>query len=132
MTLQVEHLEGTAFQQSRAFSPAVITSGGRTVWLSGQTATQDLEGRDISWDFEAQVRTCYALIDATLKRAGGDLSSLVWTTVYILDPRHGDQLVKLRAEHFPGGKFPCSALLTVSAFARPGILVEIQGIGVVP
>ncbi|MDP3418132.1 RidA family protein [Falsiroseomonas sp.] len=131
MNFNVTHLEGTDFQQSRAFSPAVITQGGRTVWLSGQTATQDLEGRDISWDFEAQVRTCYALMDRTLVRAGGSLASLVWTTVYILDPRHGDLLVKLRAEHFPGGAYPCSALLTVSAFARPGILVEIQGIGVV-
>ncbi len=90
------------------------------------------DGRDISWDFEAQVRTCYALIDRTLKRAGGSLASLVWTTTYILDPRHGDGLVKLRAEHFPDGKYPCSALLTVSGFARPGILVEIQGIAVVP
>jgi enamine deaminase RidA (YjgF/YER057c/UK114 family) len=132
VSLSVTHLEGTEFQKSRAFSPAVITQGGRTVWMSGQTATQDLEGRDISWDFEAQVRTCYALMDRTLARAGGSLASLVWTTVYILDPRHGDQLVKLRAEHFPGGHFPCSALLTVSAFARPGIVVEIQGIGVVP
>lgn len=132
MTLHVTHLEGTDFQKSRAFSPAVITSGGRTVWLSGQTATQGLDGQDIAWDFEAQVRTCYALMDRTLQSAGGSLASLVWTTVYIIDPRHGDLLVRLRAEHFADGKFPCSALLTVSAFARPGILVEIQGIGVVP
>lgn len=132
MAFAVEHLEGTEFQKSRAFSPGIVTSGGRIVWLSGQTATQDLDGRDISWDFEAQVRTCYALIDRTLKRAGGSLASLVWTTTYILDPRHGDGLVKLRAEHFPDGKYPCSALLTVSGFARPGILVEIQGIAVVP
>ena len=131
MALKVTHLEGSGFQQSRAFSPAIVTQGGRTVWLSGQTTTTDLDGRDISWDFEAQVRTCYALIDRTLRRAGGDLSSLVWTTTFILDPRHGDLLVELRKEAFPHGKYPCSALITVSGFARPGILVEIQGIGVV-
>ena len=132
MTLKVTHLEGGEFQQSRAFSPAIVTQGGRTVWLSGQTTTTDLEGRDISWNFEAQVRACYALMDRTLQRAGGSLASLVYTTTFILDPRHGDRLVDLRKEAFPHGNYPCSALITVAGFARPGILVEIQGIGVVP
>jgi enamine deaminase RidA (YjgF/YER057c/UK114 family) len=132
MPFAVTHLEGTPFQQTRAFSPAVMTEGGRTVWLSGQTTTTDLDGADISWNFEAQVRTCYALIDRTLRRAGGDLSCLVYSTTFILDPRHGDKLVDLRKEAFPGGRYPCSALITVAGFARPGILVEIQGVGVVP
>ena len=132
MPPDVTHLEGTPFQQSRAFSPAIVTTGGRTVWLSGQTTTTDLDGRDIAWDFDAQVRACYALIGRTLARAGGGLTSLVWTTTFILDARHGDRLVELRKEAFPDGSYPCSALITVAGFARPGILVEIQGIGVVP
>jgi enamine deaminase RidA (YjgF/YER057c/UK114 family) len=40
--------------------------------------------------------------------------------------------VELRKEAFPDGRYPCSALITVAGFVRPGILVEIQGIGVVP
>ena len=68
MPPDVTHLEGTPFQQSRAFSPAIVTTGGRTVWLSGQTTTTDLDGRDIAWDFDAQVRACYALIGRTLGR----------------------------------------------------------------
>jgi hypothetical protein len=36
-----EYMEKTPFQLSRAFSPGVITSGGMTVWVAGQTATQD-------------------------------------------------------------------------------------------
>jgi hypothetical protein len=32
---------------------------------------------------------------------------------------------------FPNGKFSCSALITVSNFAHPGILIEIQGVAVV-
>ena len=68
MAAQIEHLEGTDFQKSRAFSPAVITQGGKTVWLAGQTATVDESGKDISSDFEAQTRTIFALIDKTLRR----------------------------------------------------------------
>jgi len=33
-----KYLEGTDAQKSRAYSPAVITEGGRIVWLAGQTA----------------------------------------------------------------------------------------------
>jgi len=129
---EVTHLEGTPFQKSRAFSPAIVTSGGRTVWLAGQTSTTDLAGKPIPHDFEAQARTCFALIERTLERVGGKLDNLVTMTVFINDPRHGDQFVKLRQELFPNGKFPCSALLTISSFAHPGILIEIQAVAVIP
>jgi 2-iminobutanoate/2-iminopropanoate deaminase len=41
------------------------------------------------------------------------------------------EFVRIRAEHFKDGRFPASALITVTAFARPGILFEIQGVAVV-
>ena len=127
----VEHLESNEFQRSRAFSPAVITQGGRTVWLAGQTATRDEAGNDISGNFEAQTRTIFALLGKTLARTGGTLASMVTMTVFINDPRHGDRFVALRQEFFPDGNFPASALITVSHFARPGMLIEIQGVAVV-
>jgi 2-iminobutanoate/2-iminopropanoate deaminase len=126
-----EYLATTEFQKSRAFSPAVITQGGRTVWLAGQTATRDQAGNDISGNFEAQVRAIFASIDATLKRAGGALAHMVTMTVFINDPRHGDRFVELRKEFFPDGNYPASALITVSHFARPGMLIEIQGVAVI-
>jgi 2-iminobutanoate/2-iminopropanoate deaminase len=131
MVAQVEHLEGTDLQKSRAYSPAVITQGGRTIWLAGQTAPVDESGKDISGNFEAQTRTIFALMDRTLRRAGGSLANLVTMTVFINDSRYGDPFVKIRAEHFKDGRFPASALITVTAFARPGILIEIQGVAVV-
>ena len=126
-----DYLEKTEFQASRAFSPAVITEGGRIVWLAGQTAMRDQAGNDIASDFEAQVRTIFALIDQTLRRAGGSLANLVTMTVFINDPRHGDRFVELRKGFFPDGNYPTSALITVSHFARPGMLIEIQGVAVI-
>ena len=131
MAAKIEYLEGTEFQKSRAFSPAVISEGGRTIWLAGQTATQDAKGADISSNFEAQTRRIFELMDATLKRAGGSLANLVTMTVFINDPRYGDGFVKLRGEVFRDGRFPASALITVAHFARPGIVIEIQGVAVV-
>src|SRR5580704_11286732 len=91
---EVTHLEGSLFQKSRAFSPAVMTSGGKTVWLAGQTTTTDLDGNSIAYNFEAQVRTCFALIDKTLTRLGGTIADLVTMTVFINDPRYGNPFVE--------------------------------------
>jgi enamine deaminase RidA (YjgF/YER057c/UK114 family) len=128
----VEYMEKTDFQKSRAFSPGVITQGGRIVWLAGQTARVDLDGKPILWDFDAQARACFGFIDRTLKKAGGSIRNLVTMTVFICDPRQGDRLVELRKEFFPDGNYPGSALLTISGFAQPGLLIEIQGIAVIP
>jgi len=126
-----EHLTGTEAQRSRAYSPAVVTEGGRIVWLAGQIALMDADGHDISANFEAQTRRVFALIDQTLTRAGGALADLVTMTVFIKEPRYGDRFVEIRRELFPDGKFPASALITVTNFARPGIEIEIQAVAVI-
>jgi 2-iminobutanoate/2-iminopropanoate deaminase len=131
-TAYVEHLEGTDLQKSRSYSPAVVTMGGKIVWLAGQTATEDVNGRSIGDDFDAQTRTCFELIARTLSQAGGNLKHLVTMTVYLIDARYGDRFVAIRKEFFPDGRFPCSALLTISGFARQGMMIEIQGVAVVP
>ena len=124
------YLEGTETQKQRAYSPAVVTQGGRTVWLAGHTATQDAEGRDISYNFEAQVHQVFRDLDNTLRRAGGTLADMVTMTVFILDTRLGTRFTEMRRETFPDGRYPASALITVSGFARPGIVIEIQGMAV--
>ena len=125
------YMEKSEFQTARAYSPGVITEGGRIVWLAGQTATRDQAGNDISGSFDAQVKTIFSLIDATLRKAGGSLADMVTMTVFINDPRHGDRFTELRRAMFADGNYPASALITVSHFARPGMLIEIQGVAVI-
>lgn len=122
------YLEPNEFQKSRAFSPAVITQGGQIVWLAGQTALRDENGNDLSGNFDAQVHTVFGLINKTLQRVGGSLADIVTMTVFINDARNGDRFVELRAKHFPNGNFPASAMITVSNFARPGMVLEIQAV----
>ncbi len=126
-----QYLEGTERQKSRAYSPAVVTEGGRVVWMAGQTSTVDADGKDISGDFEAQTHRVFALMDETLRQVGGSLANLVTMTVFIKEPRHGDRFVEIRKEKFPDGRYPGSALITVTNFARPGMEIEIQGIAVI-
>jgi enamine deaminase RidA (YjgF/YER057c/UK114 family) len=126
-----EYMEKTPFQLSRAFSPGVITEGGRTVWVAGQTATRDNQGADISNNFEAQVRQVLSQIDQIMKRAGGSLANVVTMTVFIKESRYGDRFVEMRKDTFQNGNYPGSALITVTNFARPGIEIEIQAVGVI-
>jgi 2-iminobutanoate/2-iminopropanoate deaminase len=125
------YLEPSERQKVRAYSPAVVTEGGRIVWLAGQTALVDGDGKSISGDFEAQTLRVFAGMDETLRGAGGTLADLVTMTVFIKEPRHGERFVEIRGTLFPDGKFPASALITVTNFARPGMEIEIQGIAVI-
>ena len=126
-----EYMAKTPFQLSRAFSPGVITQGGKTVWVAGQTATQDSAGKDISNNFEAQVHQTFAQVDQVLKSAGGSLANVVQMTVFIKESRYGDRFVEMRKDKFQNGNYPGSALITVTNFARPGIEIEIQAVGVI-
>jgi 2-iminobutanoate/2-iminopropanoate deaminase len=66
-----------------------------------------------------------------LKRAGGSLANVVSMTVFIKESRYGDRFVEMRKDMFHNGNYPGSALITVTNFARPGIEIEIQAVGVI-
>src|ERR1700691_2046504 len=68
-----EYLKGDQ-PQRRAYSEAVITEGGKTVWLAGQTATVDDEGKSLASDFDGQARQLFKNLDLTLPKRGGKLS----------------------------------------------------------
>jgi enamine deaminase RidA (YjgF/YER057c/UK114 family) len=116
--------------QARAYSQAVITEGGRIVWLAGQTAPTDASGKSLAGDFEGQVREVFTRLGQTLGECGGALADMVTMTVFITDGRYGDRFTEIRKEIF-GDDFPASALITVTGLARPELLVEVQGIAVV-
>ncbi|HEX6443255.1 MAG TPA: RidA family protein [Stellaceae bacterium] len=116
--------------QARGYSQAVVTEGGRIVWLAGQVAIEDASGRSLAADFEGQVREVFARLGRTLEEAGGKLADMVTMTVFITDARLGDRFTQLRREIF-GDNFPASALITVAGLARPEMLVEVQGIAVI-
>src|SRR5215213_10209661 len=70
MPASIEYLEGTEQQKTRAFSPAVVSEGGKTVWLAGQSAIADEDGASIAGDCAAQTRTIFASIEKILRRCG--------------------------------------------------------------
>jgi enamine deaminase RidA (YjgF/YER057c/UK114 family) len=124
-----DYLKGERPQQ-RGYSEAVITEGGKMVWLAGQIATVDDAGKSLAGDFDGQVRQIFKNLDRTLQKTGGKLGDMVQMTVFITDVRYGDRLTQIRREVFRDN-FPGSALITISALAVPEAKIEIQGYAVV-
>ncbi len=113
-----------ARSQERAFSRAVVTDGGKVVWLGGQTGAP-------TSSFDDQVKEIFGELDKTIKAVGGTgLKDITTMTVFITDPRLGDRLTQIRKDIFKDC-FPASALISVSGLARPGLLIEIQGVAVI-
>ncbi|MGH8595130.1 MAG: RidA family protein [Gammaproteobacteria bacterium] len=121
-------IRGT-WQKSRAFSPAIVTRGGTTIWLAGHTGQKDDQGNSLAGDFDAQMRQTFGNLEATLAEAGGSLEDIVTMTVFLVDVRHTPRMTELRTEIF-GADFPASAAITVTGFADPSMLIEIQAIAV--
>ena len=115
--------------QQRGYSTAVITEGGRIVWIAGQTAVVDEAGKSLVSDFEGQARQIFRNLGATLEKAGGKLADMVQMTVFVTDIRYGDRLTQIRREIF-GDNFPGSALIAITALANPDAKIEIQGYAV--
>jgi 2-iminobutanoate/2-iminopropanoate deaminase len=118
------------WQQRRSFSPAVITKGEQTiVWVAGHTGAETDEGRLLAGNFDAQFHQVFRNIEKTLIEAGFNLKDIVTMTVFLIDARYTTRMTELRAQLF-GGDFPASAAITVSGFANPEVMMEIQCVAV--
>jgi enamine deaminase RidA (YjgF/YER057c/UK114 family) len=126
-----EYLPGTERQSSRGYSPAVITRGGRTVYLAGHGGYSDESGKTYPGDFDAQVRIAFERIRSVLAKAGGTLDDIVSMTVFIVDMKNGDRFTELRRSFFSEGCYPGSALIGIKELAHPEMMLEIQAIAVI-
>ncbi|MEE9274394.1 MAG: RidA family protein [bacterium] len=116
--------------EGRGYSPAVVTQGGKHVWLAGVTRVEDEEGKSLAGDFEGQAHAIFRQIGRVLERVGGKMEDIVVMTVFILDARFDDRFVGVRKHYFKD-KFPGSALIQVAGFDHPDNLLEVQAIAVV-
>ena len=111
---------------------AVVTEGGKTIWLRGQCPQNldDAVNLD-SKDPAEQTHKVMQNIDQLIKEAGGEMKHLVKIVVYITDIKNREAVYKIIGE-YTKGIYPVSTGLVVSALARPEWLVEIDATAVVP
>lgn len=111
---------------------AVITRGGRTLYLRGQ-CPQDLDTFENipSHDPAEQTHKVMRNIKQLIEECGGTMEHLVKVVVYITDTRHREAVYRAMGEYLRG-VHPVSTGLVVQALARPEWLVEIDGTAVIP
>jgi len=120
--------------RASGFSHAVVATGGRVVFLAGQTALNAdgvIEGATVVEQFERAL----ANLLLALREAGGmpgDLASLTVYAVDLADYRaHGRELGAVW-RRLAGREYPAMAAIGVSRLWDAEALVEIQGYAVIP
>lgn len=116
------------------FSEVVTVSGpGKWLFLAGVGAEAEKDGSILHiGDFGAQCRYAYEKIGKLLAAHGAKMADVVKLVTYVVDIRDRDMMNKCRAEAFKGGPLPVHTFLAISQLARPGMLVEMDVIAVVP
>lgn len=111
---------------------AVVTTGGKTVYLRGQCPQNLDDAQNIdSHDPVEQTHKVMQNIRQLIEEAGGNMEHLVKVVVYITDVRHREAVYRTMGEYIKG-VYPVSTGLVVQALARPDWLVEIDGTAVIP
>ena len=111
---------------------AVVTQGGKTVWMRGQCPQNLDDAKNIdSHDPAEQTHKVMQNIRQLLSEAGGEIAHVVKLVVYITDIRHREAVYRTMGEYIKGVHPVCTGLV-VQALARPEWLVEIDATAVIP
>ena len=111
---------------------AVVTQGGKTVWMRGQCPQNLDDAKNIdSHDPAEQTHKVMRNIRQLVTEAGGEMAHVVKLVVYITDIRHREAVYRAMGEYIKGVHPVCTGLV-VQALARPEWLVEIDATAVIP
>jgi len=129
---EIEHLRPEGLLNNPAYSHVVVASGARTIYVSGQVATDEVGGLVGAGDLGAQTTHVMRNLGKALTAAGATFADVVKITTYVVvyAPEMRPVIAAARSPHFPEGKPPASTLVGVQALAAPGWLIEIEAIAV--
>jgi enamine deaminase RidA (YjgF/YER057c/UK114 family) len=111
---------------------AVVTEGGKTVWMRGQCPQNLDDGSNIaSMDPAEQTHKVMKNIKQLIEETGGTMNHLVKIVVYITDIKNREAIYQVIGE-YTKSVYPVSTGLVVERLARPEWLVEIDATAVIP
>jgi len=134
--MSLERINPAGLSRPSGFSHAVsvTATGGRLVFLAGQTAL-DPDGRIVGRTLTEQFETALANLLAALAAAGGGPADLARVTVYATDVAdyraHAAELGRVW-QRLAGRDYPAMAVIGAVRLWDDSALVELDGIAMVP
>lgn len=104
---------------------------GRTVWIAGQLGL-DRAGKVVSDDFRAQAVQAFENLKTALAAVGAGFEHVVKVNNYLLDIAHLPVFREVRDQYLNTAAPPASTTIAIAGFARPGALLEIEVVAVLP
>lgn len=132
--MSIERVNPATLYPADGFAHAIAATGGRTVYVGGQVAS-DLDGTILApGDYEKQGDIAMRNVALALAAAGASVDDLVQLNVYVVDgtPDHQKQALAglASAASELGMRRTTMKVLGVQALGSPEALVEYDGIAV--
>lgn len=132
VSAKVRFLNPQALSKPPGYSHVVeMTGPGRTVWIAGQLGI-DKDGNVVGPDFRAQAVQTFENLKSALASVGAGFEHLVKVNNYLLDAKDLPVFREVRDQYLNRSAPPASTTLAVAAFARPGALLEVEAVAVLP
>ena len=131
--MSIERVNPPSLATPSGFAHAVVATGGRMVFLAGQTAL-NAEGAIVGDTVVQQFEQALANLLTALTAAGGqpaDLASLTVYAVELADYRAHGREIGAVWRRLAGRDYPAMAAIGVSRLWDTAALVEVQGYAVV-
>lgn len=103
---------------------------GRLIYISGQLGL-DRNNR-LAGDFRAQAEQTFINIEHALAAVGAGFEHVVKLNNYLLHIPHLPIFREVRDQFFDPAAPPASTTVAISALARPGALIEVEAVAMVP
>jgi len=114
------------------FSQAVVATGRRTLYVSGQVAWDSQKRLIGGADLEQQAKQAFANLRSVVEAAGATLADVVLVRIYIVDyrPEKASIVGGAFMQTFTGEVRPAATWVGVAALADPGFLIEVEATAV--
>ena len=132
--MTTEYLNPKTLCPTFGWTHAAVSSGRRTIYISGQVAV-DERGRVVGvGDMKQQTEQAFRNVQHALTAAGATFADVVKTSLFVvgLKPEHVPIIREVRARYVSPETPPTSTLVGVSALVGPEWLIEIEAIAVLP
>ncbi|MFN8379502.1 MAG: RidA family protein [Anaerolineae bacterium] len=129
--MDILHINPVSLHRSPAFSQGVmVTNPGKLLVVGGQNGT-DATGQLVGDDLGSQTKQALRNVLEVLKAAGAEQQHVLKLTIYLAAGQSAEAGFEASREVW--GFHPTAvSVLYVAAIGRPGTLVEIEALAVVP